>query len=201
MTCCIVTSFIVSTRSRSVRLRSSLRETPSSCEQTNLTILCHIVIVIPVVFVGRWGLIILHFCLSSDSVTHVIIPTLVISAMSVSPVLAFLHPQPYHVLRNVQANPLSWWYLFLFYTAKFCILLQTYMSTCLLSHRCLLHFSPAGWDNTKKISILFENMTSMKPDDAYGRVISRPSTHKVTSPFRQSNYRNRPVKSELFDQK
>ncbi|KAK2190337.1 hypothetical protein NP493_84g05025 [Ridgeia piscesae] len=40
-------------------------------------------------------------------------------------------------------------------------------------------FVPTGWDNTKKISILFENMMSMKPEDAYEQVITRPSTHKL----------------------
>jgi hypothetical protein len=31
----------------------------------------------------------------------------------------------------------------------------------------VLCFSPAGWDNEKKISILFENLHNMKPDDSY----------------------------------
>ncbi|XP_065352686.1 cytoplasmic dynein 1 light intermediate chain 2 isoform X3 [Cloeon dipterum] len=37
---------------------------------------------------------------------------------------------------------------------------------------------PSGWDNMKKISILYENMQSMKPDDYYTDVISRPQTRK-----------------------
>ncbi|CAL1532757.1 unnamed protein product [Lymnaea stagnalis] len=40
-------------------------------------------------------------------------------------------------------------------------------------------FVPSGWDNEKKISILYENMTSMKPDDPFEDVINKPSTRKV----------------------
>ncbi|KAG1675117.1 Cytoplasmic dynein 1 light intermediate chain 2 [Nymphon striatum] len=39
-------------------------------------------------------------------------------------------------------------------------------------------FIPSGWDNEKKISILYENMTNMKPDDVYTDVILRPITRK-----------------------
>ncbi|XP_064641728.1 cytoplasmic dynein 1 light intermediate chain 2-like isoform X2 [Lineus longissimus] len=39
-------------------------------------------------------------------------------------------------------------------------------------------FIPAGWDNEKKISILYENMTSMKPDDSYDDVIAKPVMRK-----------------------
>jgi hypothetical protein len=38
--------------------------------------------------------------------------------------------------------------------------------------------SPAGWDNEKKISILYENMASMKPDDSYDEVIAKPVMRK-----------------------
>ncbi|XP_017875977.2 cytoplasmic dynein 1 light intermediate chain 1-like, partial [Ceratina calcarata] len=37
---------------------------------------------------------------------------------------------------------------------------------------------PAGWDNMKKISILHENLQSMKPDDYYRDVIAQPSTNR-----------------------
>ncbi|XP_033321950.2 dynein light intermediate chain isoform X3 [Megalopta genalis] len=37
---------------------------------------------------------------------------------------------------------------------------------------------PAGWDNMKKISILFENLQSMKPDDYYRDVIAQPATNR-----------------------
>ncbi|XP_059156070.1 cytoplasmic dynein 1 light intermediate chain 2-like isoform X2 [Physella acuta] len=40
-------------------------------------------------------------------------------------------------------------------------------------------FVPSGWDNEKKISILYENMTTMKPDDSFEDVIIKPSTRKV----------------------
>ncbi|XP_074644368.1 cytoplasmic dynein 1 light intermediate chain 2-like isoform X2 [Tubulanus polymorphus] len=39
-------------------------------------------------------------------------------------------------------------------------------------------FIPAGWDNEKKISILYENMTSMKPDDPFEDVLIKPPTRK-----------------------
>ena len=38
------------------------------------------------------------------------------------------------------------------------------------------YFSPAGWDSSKKIAILHENMHSMKPDQYYTDVIARPMT-------------------------
>ncbi|CAK9814768.1 Cytoplasmic dynein 1 light intermediate chain 2 [Anthophora quadrimaculata] len=37
---------------------------------------------------------------------------------------------------------------------------------------------PAGWDNMKKISILYENLQSMKPDDYYRHVIVQPPTNR-----------------------
>lgn len=38
---------------------------------------------------------------------------------------------------------------------------------------------PSGWDNMKKISILYENMQSMKPDDYYRDIITQPGTRKT----------------------
>ena len=35
-------------------------------------------------------------------------------------------------------------------------------------------FIPAGWDNNKKIAILYENMHSVRPDQYYTDVIARP---------------------------
>ncbi|XP_050297675.1 cytoplasmic dynein 1 light intermediate chain 2 [Anthonomus grandis grandis] len=40
-------------------------------------------------------------------------------------------------------------------------------------------FIPAGWDNLKKISILYENMHSCKPEDYYRDVIVQPTTRKA----------------------
>ncbi|XP_037287432.2 dynein light intermediate chain [Rhipicephalus microplus] len=37
-------------------------------------------------------------------------------------------------------------------------------------------FIPSGWDNDKKIAILYENITSASPDDPYSEVITRPMT-------------------------
>ncbi|XP_068621271.1 cytoplasmic dynein 1 light intermediate chain 2 [Battus philenor] len=37
---------------------------------------------------------------------------------------------------------------------------------------------PAGWDSMKKISILYENMQSCKPDDYYRDIIVQPATRK-----------------------
>ena len=44
---------------------------------------------------------------------------------------------------------------------------------------CNEHSRPAGWDNEKKISILYENLNTMKPDDCYEDVIVKPITRKV----------------------
>jgi hypothetical protein len=44
----------------------------------------------------------------------------------------------------------------------------------------ILSCSPSGWDNMKKISILYENMQSMKPDDYYRDVIVQPAIRKVS---------------------
>jgi hypothetical protein len=38
---------------------------------------------------------------------------------------------------------------------------------------------PAGWDNEKKIAILYDGMTNMRPDDAYNDVIIKPVVRKV----------------------
>merc|ERR1719450_1426813 len=35
-------------------------------------------------------------------------------------------------------------------------------------------FIPAGWDSSKKIGILYENMHSVKPDQYYTDVIAKP---------------------------
>lgn len=44
---------------------------------------------------------------------------------------------------------------------------------------CLLVFRPAGWDNEKKIAILHENFTTVKPEDAYEDFIIKPPVRKV----------------------
>ncbi|KAI5705308.1 hypothetical protein M8J75_013731 [Diaphorina citri] len=40
---------------------------------------------------------------------------------------------------------------------------------------------PSGWDNMKKIGILYENMQSIKPDDYYTDVITKPIVRKPIS--------------------
>lgn len=47
----------------------------------------------------------------------------------------------------------------------------------------LIHFRPSGWDNMKKISILYENMHTCKPDDYYRDIIVQPTTRKVFELF------------------
>lgn len=42
-----------------------------------------------------------------------------------------------------------------------------------------LAFRPAGWDNEKKIAILHENFTTVKPEDAYEDFIVKPPVRKV----------------------
>lgn len=44
----------------------------------------------------------------------------------------------------------------------------------------LFAFRPAGWDNEKKIAILHENFTTVKPEDAYEDFIIKPPVRKVT---------------------
>ncbi|MEE6526606.1 hypothetical protein FKM82_027334 [Ascaphus truei] len=40
-------------------------------------------------------------------------------------------------------------------------------------------FIPAGWDNNKKIGILHENFTTVKPEDAYEDFIVMPPVRKL----------------------
>lgn len=42
---------------------------------------------------------------------------------------------------------------------------------------------PAGWDNMKKISILHENLQSMKANDYYRDVIAQPATNRKVCYF------------------
>ncbi|XP_035214284.1 cytoplasmic dynein 1 light intermediate chain 2-like isoform X1 [Stegodyphus dumicola] len=39
-------------------------------------------------------------------------------------------------------------------------------------------FIPAGWDNSNKIDILLDNLTSVKPNDAYNEVVVKPVNRK-----------------------
>ena len=39
--------------------------------------------------------------------------------------------------------------------------------------------SPAGWDSEKKIAILYEGLSNIRPDDAYNDAITRPVVRKV----------------------
>lgn len=42
-------------------------------------------------------------------------------------------------------------------------------------------FRPAGWDNQKKISILYENMHACKAEDFYTDIIAQPPSRKTVS--------------------
>ena len=42
-------------------------------------------------------------------------------------------------------------------------------------------FRPAGWDNEKRVAILYENMHSMKPDQYFTDVIAKPMVRKSTN--------------------
>ena len=50
----------------------------------------------------------------------------------------------------------------------------------MIINNSILDFSPTGWDNEKKISILYENMHSVKPGQYYTDVIARPIVRKVS---------------------
>lgn len=39
-------------------------------------------------------------------------------------------------------------------------------------------FIPTGWDNDKKVAILYENLQNMKPEDAFNDAIVKPTTRK-----------------------
>lgn len=39
--------------------------------------------------------------------------------------------------------------------------------------------SPSGWDNEKKIAILHENFTTVRPEDPFEDVITKPPIRKV----------------------
>lgn len=39
----------------------------------------------------------------------------------------------------------------------------------------MFFFRPSGWDNEKKIAILYENIQSFSPDDDFSEVIKVPS--------------------------
>lgn len=41
-------------------------------------------------------------------------------------------------------------------------------------------FIPSGWDNEKKIAILYENIQSCLPDDNYNDVIIKPETRQTS---------------------
>ena len=45
----------------------------------------------------------------------------------------------------------------------------------------VLFFRPAGWDNEKKVAILYENMHSMRPDQYFTDVIAKPIVRKSTN--------------------
>lgn len=40
-------------------------------------------------------------------------------------------------------------------------------------------YRPAGWDSMKKISILYDNMQTIRPDEFYNSVITKVNTRKV----------------------
>lgn len=53
-------------------------------------------------------------------------------------------------------------------------------------------FIPAGWDSEKKISVLYEHMKTLNPDDEYEDRIQRPSarkaSHEVDVAAEEDNY-------------
>ena len=48
-------------------------------------------------------------------------------------------------------------------------------------HFLFYFFRPAGWDNEKKVAILYENMHSMRPDQYFTDVIAKPIVRKSTN--------------------
>lgn len=65
------------------------------------------------------------------------------------------------------------------------------MEMC-LNLNCIFHYDrPSGWDSEKKISILFDSMTTVKPDDPYEDVILKPTVRKVSFPIWFGKYFNK----------
>lgn len=56
-------------------------------------------------------------------------------------------------------------------------------------HFSLFDFRPSGWDNEKKIAILHENFTTVKPEDAYEDFIVKPPVRKVPKSITLKSYR------------
>ena len=48
-------------------------------------------------------------------------------------------------------------------------------------------FIPSGWDNDKKIEILYENIQSFKPDDNFNEVLKKPLSRKVNQKENEIN--------------
>lgn len=44
---------------------------------------------------------------------------------------------------------------------------------------CFVFFSPSGWDNEKKIAILHENLSTVRPEDPFEDFITKPPVRKV----------------------
>ncbi|OXB84036.1 UNVERIFIED_CONTAM: hypothetical protein H355_015547 [Colinus virginianus] len=65
---------------------------------------------------------------------------------------------------------------------RFCLQLVS-VSVISVAQKTKLSFNsfhrPAGWDNEKKIAILHENFTTVKPDDAYEDFIVKPPVRKL----------------------
>lgn len=54
--------------------------------------------------------------------------------------------------------------------------------TCEICDKIIIFiYRPAGWDNQKKISILYENMQSCRPEDLYNDIIAQPPSRKTVS--------------------
>lgn len=47
--------------------------------------------------------------------------------------------------------------------------------------------SPSGWDNDKKIAILHENFTTVRPEDPFEDFITKPPVRKVRKEPRNEN--------------
>ncbi|OXB58295.1 hypothetical protein ASZ78_013041 [Callipepla squamata] len=59
---------------------------------------------------------------------------------------------------------------------RFCLQYKRYLEYIGCSEK---NNKPAGWDNEKKIAILHENFTTVKPDDAYEDFIVKPPVRKL----------------------
>ena len=61
-----------------------------------------------------------------------------------------------------------------------CVWVEDLKQNYAFRYICIIHtHSPSGWDNEKKIGILYEHMKSLSPSEPYEKIIMTPKTSQV----------------------